>query len=1486
MCRSAPATPDVKKGPKLMADTLNWLRTGILVAGIGLTAFAIAHAQQVPFDDIGHPTFMSPHASPIVVSGGYVFVVNTPADTVDVIDTSSNAIVTRVNVGIDPVGLAVRPDGREVWVANHVSDSVSVIDTDPTSPTRFQVIATVQDFDPVTRATRFDEPVGIAFASNDKAYVALSSENRIAVIDVGTRQLVQTLAITAQDPRAISVRGDRLYVIPFESNNKTQISGGLGPLDGNLITFDAQEHVLDNNNVLSLGAVVDIVKHPKVPDRDLYIFDTTTDELVEVVDTLGTLLYGLTVDSRGRVFVAQADARNDANGRAGTLNEGLAEMENRAFLNRITSVDCGGGACAPPAFIDLEPLPPLHPAPGMALATPFAIQISDDDSTLVVSAAGSDTLFTVDATSGAVLGRADVDAVPRGIALESAVDGRPSRAWVLNAVANTVSRVDLSDPASPQVVATVPLDDPTHPAVKRGRIAFNGADASTTGTFACESCHPDGHTDQLVWVLNTPICDRPGCTQIPPRTTMPIRGLRDTAPYHWDGIPGDPFGGPNTANIGSLVPPNCNPEEPESCTLNLADGSLATTMCMVGDCPVNDEGKPGALSAAERDDLAKFLLSVPYPPSQRRSYDNVLSSNAQNGFKLFHIDGDNQDDGPNVCGRCHRMPFLVSTNTPGTGMEAPTWRGAYDRWLILPQGRLNLIDFDFYESITRLGTPEREVWNLTWGRRQRFDPVWDMVLEGSTGFSGSFARQVTLNQVSANAALSGDLLDALELSAREGGIVLQGEGVFISSPPTADPAPTLSPTFSSIQSQIFEPKCVRCHGAVANAGLDLRAATGFANLVNAASTETALLRVAPGDPENSYLIHKLEGRSGIVGSQMPKDGPFLSAEQIDVVRSWITAGAANNNGTIATPVALQFIDGIYVEGDDDPESFTRAELVSLAAAGRFVGTITGRLGINVDVDNPQPALWSLGPIQQQRGLQEFPTLSGFDTTMVISARHVREGANLVVDGRRVLGDVRCQDGRLPNCVDETIVVKPTLPAVPGMHFLQIQNPDGLFSNDYIFFTEVGHPPPIIPGRIGCRPLGRGRGDRRGLIPCSPPFDPGDGQRAGVATGQSAAIETPLPTELLGTRVDVTASDHEIFTTADGTQFQTDTVVTGLEVPTSLAFAPDGRLFVTERPGRVRVVLNGELRPDPALTLGDVFAVGEAGLLGLALDPEFSQNGFVYLLYTRNRPGESPANRIVRYREVGNTLAEPVVLLDDLPAAASYGGGRLRFGPDGLLYAATGDGGEADDAQDLASFTGKILRIRRDGTTPSTNPFASPVYSVGHRNAQALDWHPLTRTLWATEPGSVGHLGQPGRPGRPGRPGNDEVNRIEAGANYGWPVIEGVQTMPGMRPPVLLFSPPIAPSGASFYDGATIAGFRNDLFLAALSGTHLHRVRFDPADPSRIIGTERLLDGRFGRLRDVVTGPDGGLYVATSNRDGRGTPTAADDRIIRLGPVQE
>ena len=159
-----------------------------------------------------------------------------------------------------------------------------------------------------------------------------------------------------------------MYVIPFESNNKTQLSGGhKDKIDDELVTFDAWEHSIVHNNVLSLGHVIDIVKHPDVPDRDLFVFDTGTDKLIETVDTLGTLLYGLTVDSQGTVFVAQTDARNDVNGRAGTKKHDLSQLQNRSFLNRITRVPFGSdNKAATPEFIELEPIPPQHPGPGQA----------------------------------------------------------------------------------------------------------------------------------------------------------------------------------------------------------------------------------------------------------------------------------------------------------------------------------------------------------------------------------------------------------------------------------------------------------------------------------------------------------------------------------------------------------------------------------------------------------------------------------------------------------------------------------------------------------------------------------------------------------------------------------------------------------------------------------------------------------------------------------------------------------------------------------------------------------------------------------------------------------------------------------------------------------------------------------------------------------------------------------------------------------------
>jgi YVTN family beta-propeller protein len=896
---------------------------------------AISKAGDLYASSISHPSFVSPHAQPIAVFRDSVFVVNTPSDTLDVIHTKSRRITARINVGVDPVSVAIRPDGKEIWVSNHVSDSVSIIDNDALSPTYLQIVATVQAFDRERKATSFDEPMGIAFAGNEKAYVALSSDNQIAVIDVASRSIINRLQITAQDPRAIAVRNGRLYVVPFESNNKTQLSGGMkDAIDGDLVTFDAVSHSIVTNSKLSLGHVIDIVKHPDMPDRDLYIFDTETDTLIETVDTLGTLLYGLTVDSKGNVFIAQTDARNDANGRAGTQKHGLAEMENRAFLNRITKVKAKRTDVTPATFFDLEPLPPNQPARGDALATPYGIGVSDDDSTLVVSLAGSDKLITIDAVTGQVLGRVDVEAVPRGIALVSDDVGRPSQAWVLNAAENTVSLVDVADREAPKLITSIVLNDPTLPLLKQGRKAFETAKASATGTFACASCHPDGHTDQLLWVLNTPIVT--GGDQIQPRTTMPIRGLRDTEPYHWDGIPGDPYGGHNAANTDSYVAPNSDINDPTTSTRHLIDASLANTMHFVGGTNTNDEGKLGMLSAAEREAMSVFLLNVPYPPAQRRPYDNVPSKRAQDGFRLFHIDG-NGVGRRDVCGDCHRFPHMVSTNHPTIGMDTPTWRGAYDRFLILPQGRINMVTLPPFAALAEQGIPERELWRFSWGLREEFDPVWDMVLEHSTGYSGSFARQVTLSKHALADDSAIGLLAALEQSAREEAVQLVGNGIFLASSKTR-------------------------------------------------------------------------------------------------------------------PVSLFFDGSEYVT---DTGRYSRDELIDMAEEGLFIGTVTAHKGVNAGADQAQPALWTLGPIEQQNGPQRFPQLDAEQRSMTLSGRHISDDAYVIVDGRRVAGSVNARG-------DEVIDI--TFDEIPdeGMHLLQVQTPGGLMSNDFIFHVVADAEPADAP----------------------------------------------------------------------------------------------------------------------------------------------------------------------------------------------------------------------------------------------------------------------------------------------------------------------------------------------------------------------------------------------------------------------------------------
>ena len=926
-------------------------RMGCCVAAaafVSTTSFA-AEDDWVPAD-VGHPVFASPHANPIAVNGNYVYVANTPADTVDVIDRRPRRVVARINVGIDPVSIAVRPDGREVWVANHVSDSVSVIDANPASRTFHHVIATVQALAPDTLATRFDEPVGIAFASNAKAYVALSNSNRIAVVDVAERRVTGHLAISAQEPRAIAVRGNRLYVLPFESNNQSQLSGCRAEdIDGTNCTFDAVQHVFTNNNVLSTNYDADIVKNPALPDRDLFVFDTRTDRLLDTVDGVGTLLYGLAVDSAGTVYVAQADARNVENGRAGTAKHGLAEMENRAFLNQITQVDCTGSECASPTFHELEPLPPRHPAPGMALATPFGIAVSPDDRVLVATAAGSNKVFTMSTRTGRILGRVDVGAAPRGIALVANAKGTLRRGWVHNAVANTVSVLELSSPRNPRLLSTIALEDPTPPDVKRGRMAFNDANASSTGTFSCESCHPDNHTDQLIWVLDTPVCDIDGCTQIPPRLTMPARGLRDTEPYHWDGIPGDPYGGNNTASINAAVDPNCAADDAETCSRFLVDGSLATTMCDVGNCPTNDEGKGGLLDSDARDALAKYILSVPYPPAPARPLNNALSAAARDGFHEFNFIHESSDrmTGAQACGACHRPPFLVSTNTPGTGMDAPTWRGAYERWMILPQGRINI--FDLMDIVDMdMSFPERDIWILAGASAN----IWRMVLETSSGFAGSFARQLTLNEITAAAPQTSTILRQLEAAAKDGAILLQAEGIRL------------------------------------------------------------------GDDADE-------------------------------------------------PVAVEYRAGAYRNRGGVAARYSRGDLLAAAEAGDLVLTLTGRAGANATANHAQPALWPDLPIQAQTGSLEVPLLAE-DLTLGINARHVAPEPSIFLNGRRVDGAVACDSGTLPSCDNEVALV--TLAAPPrtnsgwyGLHFLQLQNADGLFSNDLMFFAEQAARP--RPGNL-------------------------------------------------------------------------------------------------------------------------------------------------------------------------------------------------------------------------------------------------------------------------------------------------------------------------------------------------------------------------------------------------------------------------------------
>lgn len=322
------------------------------------------------------------------------------------------------------------------------------------------------------------------------------------------------------------------------------------------------------------------------------------------------------------------------------------------------------------------------------------------------------------------------------------------------------------------------------------------------------------------------------------------------------------------------------------------------------------------------------------------------------------------------------------------------------------------------------------------------------------------------------------------------------------------------------------------------------------------------------------------------------------------------------------------------------------------------------------------------------------------------------------------------------------------------------------------------------------------------------------------------------------------------------------LVNNLEIPWSVAFlpaspagGPDGSMLVTERPGRVRHIVEGQIKN--TFNIDGVKHIGEGGLMGLTLHPDFSSNNFIYLYYTYNSTGNDTLNRAVRMTWKDNKLVDEKILVDRIPGASNHNGGRIKFGPDKLLYIATGDAQEPSQAQDKNTLGGKILRVTDEGKAAPGNPFGNLVYSYGHRNVQGLAWDNEGK-LWATEHGQSGL---------------DELNLIESGKNYGWPEIQGDETRGGMETPR-------KNSGSTTWAPAGAAFIGNRLFFAGLRGATLYEAVINNGE---IIEIKEYFKGEFGRIREVILGPDGMLYITTSNRDGRGNPAQEDDKIIRINP---
>ncbi len=336
------------------------------------------------------------------------------------------------------------------------------------------------------------------------------------------------------------------------------------------------------------------------------------------------------------------------------------------------------------------------------------------------------------------------------------------------------------------------------------------------------------------------------------------------------------------------------------------------------------------------------------------------------------------------------------------------------------------------------------------------------------------------------------------------------------------------------------------------------------------------------------------------------------------------------------------------------------------------------------------------------------------------------------------------------------------------------------------------------------------------------------------------------------------------------------VATNLRVPWAMAFPKEDEIFVTERVGRVRRIVDGELLQKPILELS-IAAQGESGLMGMVLHPKYYENKYVYLCYAYEAETALKV-KVERYQYASESLQYPNTIIDNIPGAEFHAGCELAFGPDGKLYITTGDASKKELAQNLSSLAGKILRLEADGTIPVDNPFVersgarSEIWSYGHRNSQGITWNTEGK-MYSVEHGPSGFDG-------PG--GYDEVNEITRGENYGWPNTLGNDVAIGMTPSLKYYTPAIAPASTEWYSSDYLPEIKDTLLVAALKGTSILSLDFTPEG----IEEKVLVDDSYGRIREIAVDTKGQIYFTTSNRDGRNNYGPLDDGIYKISKQSE